>query len=165
MSIEVQNLPSNQRSIYNTKIRQYKSQVEDSKGRLKKLLDDQDKYELFGNRYTDDDSHDDMHDSQRKQLLNNNASLERTSERLRDSQRIALETENIGGNILNDLRSQREQIMGSRNTLMTADGYVDKSMKTLKSMSRRLTANKFISYSIIAVLILLIFLVLASKFW
>lgn len=161
----MQNLPSNQRSTYNTKIRQYRSQVDDSKDKLKRLLDDQDKYELFGKRYTDEGSDDDMHDSQRKQLLNSNSSLERTSERLRDSQRIALETENIGGNILNDLRSQREQITGSRNTLMTADGYVDKSIKTLKSMSRRLTANKFISYAIIAVLILLILLVLASKFW
>lgn len=165
MGIEVLNLPSSQRSSYNTKIRQYKRQVEESKDKLKNLLDDQDKHELFGSRYTDDGSTDNVHDSQRKQLLNNNSSLERSSERLRDSQRIALETENVGGNILNDLRSQREQIMGSRNTLMTADGYVDKSMKTLKSMSRRLTANKFISYAIIAVLILLIFLVLASKFW
>ncbi|CAH6720206.1 t-SNARE Vti1p [[Candida] jaroonii] len=161
MNLEVQNLPSNQRSSYNTKIRQYKSQINESKNDLKKLLDDQDKFELFGNRYTDDD---DLQDGQRKQLLSNNSSLERSSERLRESQRIALETENIGGNILNDLRAQREQISGTRNTLLAADGYVDKSIKTLKSMSRRLTANKFISYAIIAVLIILIFLVLASKF-
>lgn len=161
MNLEVQSLPSSQ---YNTKIRQYKSQVTDSKNKLKQLLDDQDKYELFGNRYTDSETGD-LHDDQRKQLLSNNASLERSSDRLRDSQRIALETESIGGNILNDLRAQREQITGSRNTLLTAEGYVDKSIQTLKSMGRRLTANKFISYAIIAVLIILIFLVLASKFW
>lgn len=161
MNLEVQNLPSNQRSTYNTKIRQYKSQITESKNDLKQLLDSQDKFELFGNRYTDDD---DLQDNQRKQLLSNNSSLERSSERLRESQRIALETENIGGNILNDLRAQREQISGTRNTLLAADGYVDKSIKTLKSMSRRLTANKFISYAIIAVLVILIFLVLASKF-
>lgn len=163
MNLEVQNLSASQKSTYNTKIRQYKTQINDTKSRLTQLLDDQDKFELFGSRgYSDED---DLHDGQRKQLLNNNSSLERSSDRLRESQRIALETESIGGNILNDLRSQREQISGSRNTLMTADGYVDKSMKTLKSMSRRLTANKFISYAIIAVLIILIFLVLASKFW
>lgn len=166
MNLEVQNLPSNQRSSYNTKIRQYKTQVNECKTKLTQLLDDQDKFELFGNRYTDmDGDGNDIHDSQRKQLLSNNSSLERSSDRLRESQRVALETESIGGNILNDLRSQREQITGSRNTLLTADGYVDKSIKTLKSMSRRLTANKFISYAIIAVLIILIFLVLASKFW
>jgi vesicle transport through interaction with t-SNAREs protein 1 len=164
MNIEVQNLPNNQRSSYNAKIRQYKSQAEVSKSELRKLLDDQDKYELYGNRYSDFDDGS-VGDQQRKQLLNNNSSLDRSSQRLRDSQRVALETESIGGNILNDLRSQREQISGARNTLQTADNYVDRSIQTLKSMSRRLTANKFISYAIIAVLILLIFLVLASKFW
>lgn len=163
MNLEVQNLPSSQKSLYNTKIRQYKSQVNECKTKLKQLLDDQDKAELFGSRYTDEEGGD-AHNDQRKQLLSNNAALERSSDRLRESQRIALETENIGGNILNDLRAQREQISGARNTLLTADGYVDKSIKTLKSMSRRLTANKFISYAIIAVLIILIFLVLASKF-
>lgn len=171
MGIEVQNLPSNQRSGFNTTIRQYKSQIDEAKGKLKQYLDDQDRHDLFGaGRYRD--SEDDLeagpggiHDDQRRQLLQNNSSLDRSSQRLRDSQRIALETENIGGNILNDLRSQREQISGSRNTLQTADNYVDKSIRTLKSMSRRMTANKFISYGIIGVLVLLILLVLASKFW
>lgn len=162
MGIEVQNLPSNQRSTYNTKLRQYKSQLDDCKSNLNKLVDDQDRQDLFGSRYTDEDG---VSSDQRKQLLQNNSSLDRSSQRLKDSQRTALETESIGGNILNDLRSQREQIQGSRNTLATADNYVDKSIKTLKSMSRRLVANKFISYAIIGVLIVLIFLVLASKFW
>ncbi|KAK7680956.1 hypothetical protein QCA50_016009 [Cerrena zonata] len=55
MNIEVQNLPSNQRSSFNSKIRQYKNQVEQSKSQLKRLLDDQDRNELFGSRYTDGD--------------------------------------------------------------------------------------------------------------
>ncbi|SGZ51850.1 CIC11C00000000913 [Sungouiella intermedia] len=164
MNIEVQSLPANQRLTYNVRIRQYKAEVEENKTRLKQLLDEEDRSQLFGNRYTDDDD-DSGANSQRKQLLSNNASLERSSDRLRDSQRIALETESIGGNILNDLRAQREQISNARNTLLTADTYVDKSVQTLKLMTRRITANKFISYAIIAVLILLIFLVLASKFW
>lgn len=163
MSIQVQVLPSNERLGYNTKIRQYRSQIDEAKGKLKQLLDSQDRSELFGNSYRDDEGG--LDDDQRRQLLQNNSSLDRSSQRLRESQRVALETESIGGNILNDLRSQREQISGARNTLQTADNYVDTSIRTLKTMSRRLTANKFISYAIIAVLILLIFLVLASKFW
>lgn len=162
MGIEVQNLPTNQRSAYNTKLRQYKSQLDECKSRLNALVDEQDRHNLFGNRYEDQGGS--INDAQRKQLLSNNSALERSSQRLFDSQRTALETEAIGGNILNDLRAQREQIQGSRNTLMTADSYIDKSVQTLKSMSRRLVANKFISYGIIAVLIVLIFLVLASKF-
>lgn len=163
MNIEVQNVPANSRSAYNTKIRQYRKDVEATKAKLRDLTDEESRSQLFGLRYTDEDGP--GHDDQRKQLLSNNASLERSSDRLRESQRIALETENIGGNILNDLRAQREQIVNLRNTLLAADSYVDKSIQTLKSMTRRITANKFISYAIIAVLILLIFLVLASKFW
>ncbi|EMG46185.1 Vesicle transport V-snare protein, putative [Candida maltosa Xu316] len=160
MNIEISNIPSNQRSSYNSKIRQYKSELDEIQKTYNTLLDSQDKYDLFGGKNYNGDAGSD----QRKQLLNNNSSLERSSQRILDSQRVALETENIGSNILNDLRSQREQISNSRNTLGQADNYIDKSISTLKTMSRRLTANKFISYGIIAVLILLIFLVLYSKF-
>ncbi|PSK38675.1 hypothetical protein C7M61_002611 [Candidozyma pseudohaemuli] len=161
MNLEIQSLPANQRLSYNAKVRKYRSEVEANKQKLKELLDEEDRLELFGSRYTDNEEE----GSQRKQLLSNNASLDRSLQRLRESQRVAIETEGIGGNILNDLRAQREQITNARSTLLTADNYVDRSVATLKLMSRRLVANKFISYAIIAVLIILIFLVLASKFW
>lgn len=161
MNLEIQSLPANQRLSYNAKVRKYRSEVEANKQKLKELLDEEDRLELFGSRYTDNEEE----GSQRKQLLSNNASLDRSLQRLRESQRVALETEGIGGNILNDLRAQREQITNARSTLLTADNYVDRSVATLKLMGRRLVANKFISYAIIAVLIILIFLVLASKFW
>ncbi|GEQ68263.1 hypothetical protein JCM33374_g1930 [Metschnikowia sp. JCM 33374] len=168
MNIEVQNLPASSRSAQNTRIRQHRADVEEVKQKLRQLVDAEDRSALFGSRYTDNDDEESSvglgHESQRKQLLSNNASLERSSNRLTESQRIAFETENIGGNILNDLRAQREQIVNSRNTLSAADNYVDKSVQTLKSMSRRITANKFISYAIIAVLILLIMLVLANGY-
>lgn len=83
---------------------------------------------------------------------------------MRDATRIAVDTEGVGSQIMMDLRSQRETLENARQTLFQADSYVDKSIRTLKTMSRRLVANKFISYAIIAVLILLILLVLFSKF-
>ncbi|OBA21073.1 V-snare-domain-containing protein [Metschnikowia bicuspidata var. bicuspidata NRRL YB-4993] len=166
MNVEVQNLPASQRLAQNAKIRQHRGEVDATKSKLRQLLDEEDRGALFGLRYTDEEASvgGTGGDNQRKTLLSNNASLERTSDRLRESQQIAYETENIGGNILNDLRAQREQIVNLRNTLGAADNYVDKSVQTLKSMLRRITANKYISYAIIAVLVLLILLVLASKF-
>ena len=50
---------------------------------------------------------------------------------------MANETESIGAGILGDLHLQREQILNTRDTLMEADGYVDKSLRTLKGMARR----------------------------
>lgn len=153
MNMEIQNISTQYRSTYNAKMRTFKADIDNLKEELKKLMDDEDRRNLFGADY------------QRQQLLKGNSTLEESSNKLRDSSRIAMETEDIGASILNDLRSQREQIVNSRSTLMEADGYVDKSIKTLKTMTRRMAANKLISYAIIAVLILLIFLVLISKFW
>jgi len=74
---------------------------------------------------------------QRQQLLSGTDRLERSSQRLQDSQRIANDTEALGANILTDLGSQREQLVHSRSTLVQADGYVDKSIRTLRGMARR----------------------------
>jgi vesicle transport through interaction with t-SNAREs protein 1 len=92
---------------------------------------------LFGNRYSDQGTDLEAQDDQRTRLLSGTERLDRSSQRLRDSQRVANETENIGAGILNDLSSQRQQILTTRDTLMEADGYVDKSLRTLKGMARR----------------------------
>lgn len=165
MTIQVQSMPLTARAPYNAKIRQYRQNTTDSRAKWRRLLDSVDERALFGSRYSDSDPLDAESRDQRRQLLQNQLSIDRLLQRLLDSQRIAMDTENVGSSILNDLRAQREQIVGARDTLMVADGYVDKLISSLKSMSRRITANKFISYGIIGVLILLILLVLASKFW
>jgi vesicle transport through interaction with t-SNAREs protein 1 len=92
---------------------------------------------LFGNRYSDQGIDLEAQDNQRTRLLSGTDRLERSSQRLRDSQRVANETEDIGAGILGDLHLQREQILNTRDTLMEADGYVDKSLRTLKGMARR----------------------------
>jgi len=161
MSSEVQSLPTAQRSQYNTKIRAHRNEIEKAKREMRKLADNQGRQQLFGDRsepYADEGS------SQRQQLLSSQQRLERSSDRLRDAQRVGNETEAIGAGILTDLRGQREQIENSRNTLTEADSYVDKSLRTLRSMARRMAANRLISYAIIAVLVVLIVFVLASKF-
>ena len=76
-------------------------------------------------------------DNQRSRLLSGTERLERSTQRLQDSQRIANETENVGAGILSDLHAQRGQIINTRETLMEADGYIDKSLRTLKGMARR----------------------------
>ena len=53
----------------------------------------------------------------RTRLLQGNASLADGSRRLEESQRIALETEDIGAGILRDLGTQREQIQHARETV------------------------------------------------
>ena len=53
-------------------------------------------------------------EEQRQSLLDNTVTLERTSTRLTHGQKIAIETEQIGAQILNDLNSQRQTISRAR---------------------------------------------------
>ncbi|KAL2005715.1 hypothetical protein VTN00DRAFT_10208 [Thermoascus crustaceus] len=163
MRMEKQNIPSAARSKVNARFRNFCTDIDELKRKLKSLSDD--RKALFGDRYTDDPSSlEDQHLAQRQQLLSGTDRLERSSARLQESQRIALETEDIGRNTLADLYQQRETIEHARAGLQQSEGYVDTSIKTLKGMARRMATNRIITIAIITVLVLLIFAVIFSKF-
>lgn len=134
MRIEKQNIPAPAKSKVNQRFRNFESDVDALKRRLKSLSDD--RKALFGSRYTDNPTADDQLE-QRQQLLSGTDRLERSSGRLRESHRIALETEDIGRNTLADLSRQRETIVHTRDTLGESEGYTDRSIKTLRGMARR----------------------------
>lgn len=134
MRLEKQNIPQATKVKVNQRFRNYESDVDAAKRKLKSLQED--RSALFGKRYTDNPTQDDQLE-QRQQLLSGTDRLERSSGRLRESQRIALETEDIGRNTLADLGRQREVIEHTRGTLLESEGYTDRSNKTLKGMARR----------------------------
>jgi len=161
MRIEKQNIPSSTRSKINQRFRNFESDIDTSKRKLKDLSSD--RKALFGSRYTDDPNTDEQLE-QRQQLLSGTDRLDRSSQRLRDSQRVANETEDIGRGTLADLHLQREQIQHTRMTILESEGYVDRSVKTLRGMARRMATNRIITVAIITVLVLLIIGVIYSKF-
>ncbi|KAH3903544.1 v-SNARE protein VTI1 SCDLUD_001186 [Saccharomycodes ludwigii] len=166
MELEVNSIGNTAIKIKNkTKIRNYKDQLtKNIKIPLDKLTNDNLNNQNRDELLSLNDSDNNINSEQRQQLLQSQQILSKSSNKLRDASQIANETEGIGAEIMLDLRSQRETLENARQTLFQADGYVDKSIKTLKTMTRRLLANKFISYAIIAALVLLILLVLYSKF-
>jgi vesicle transport through interaction with t-SNAREs protein 1 len=135
MRIEKQNIPSATRSKVNSRFRNFSTDIDDLTRKLKDLSSD--RKALFGDRYTDDPSSHDAQLEQRQQLLSGTDRLDRSSQRLRESQRIALETEDIGRGTLADLHTQRETIEHTRTGLLESEGYVDRSVKTLRGMARR----------------------------
>jgi len=161
MRLEKQNIPSATRSKINQRFRNFESDIDAAKRKLKSLSDD--RKALFGSRYTDNPTTDDQLE-QRQQLLSGTERLDRSSQRLRESQRIAHETEDIGRGTLADLQIQRETIQHTRGNLLESEGYVDRSVKTLRGMARRMATNRIITVAIITVLVLLIFAVIYSKF-
>jgi vesicle transport through interaction with t-SNAREs 1 len=135
LRLEKQNIPQSLKSKVNARFRNHESDVDALKRRLASLSSD--KAALFGSRYTDDDTPSDPQQEQRQQLLSGTDRLERSSGRLREAQRMGLETEQIGANTLADLNRQREQIQNTREHLLESEGYTDRSIKTLRGMARR----------------------------
>lgn len=74
---------------------------------------------------------------QRSRLLHGTHKLNDASKRLADSHRIALETESVGQQTLETLRTQREQIVHANDTLDQTNTYIDRNVRLLKGMARR----------------------------
>ena len=134
MRLEKSNIPSAVRPKINQRFRNYESDVDAAKRKFTSLSDD--RKTLFGNRYSDNPAPDEQLE-QRQQLLSGTERLDRSTQRLRESQRIANETEGIGRDTLADLQVQRETIQHTRMTMLESEGYVDRSVKTLRGMARR----------------------------
>ncbi|KAL7623988.1 t-SNARE VTI1 [Parahypoxylon ruwenzoriense] len=164
MRLEKQNIPSSQRPKVNSRFRGLESSVEASKRKLASLSSD--RAALFGARYTDnpDATPSDLQLEQRQQLLRGTDRLDRSTQRLRSSQALANETEAVGAGTLADLHQQRERIAHTGQVLYESEGYVDRSVKTLRGMARRMATNRVITIAIITVLVILILAVIYAKF-
>ncbi|XP_052638396.1 vesicle transport through interaction with t-SNAREs homolog 1B isoform X2 [Harpia harpyja] len=89
--------------------------------------------------------------SQRVLLLQGTDSLNRASQSIERSHRIAAETDQIGTDIIEELGEQREQLERTKSRLVNTSENLSKSRKILRSMSRRVTTNKLL-LSIIIIL-------------
>ncbi|CCF48837.1 hypothetical protein NDA11_001128 [Ustilago hordei] len=167
MDIEVQGFPQSVRSRYSVQIRGFKQEVQALTKQVRAGLSASSGGARGGNdaAYADEDVdvEADAATANRQRLLQGTASLEDGTRRLEESNRLALETEDLGADILRDLRSQREQIENSRDTLRQADQSIDRSSQTLSRMIRRAKQQKLVTIGIIVCLVLLILLILYNK--
>ncbi|KAM0788232.1 hypothetical protein ACM66B_001386 [Microbotryomycetes sp. NB124-2] len=174
MEIEVQTADRDERSILQSKLKQHKATIAQQKAELSKVNSSSDRDDLLGsnNDHTAiemdrSDSPNDQEGSQaqlqRNRLLSTTDRLSEGQRRLEDSHRVALETEVLGADILNNLRGQRDQLEHTRDTLYEADGSIDRASGTLKKMIRRAQKQRLVTYGIIGILVFLILYVLYSK--
>ncbi|KAI0673298.1 vesicle transport v-snare protein vti1 [Trametes maxima] len=169
MEIEIQGIPQSIRPSYQTRIKASKTDLQRYKKLSKDLHAQLSRSELLsrpgmgGGGATSDEPYGAASD--RTRLLAGTALLEDGSRRLLDSQRIALETEEQGADILRSLRGQREQIQNARDTLQRADTSIDRASGTLKKMIRRMYQQRVVTGAIVVVLILLILIILWAKLW
>ncbi|TBU24221.1 vesicle transport v-snare protein vti1 [Dichomitus squalens] len=166
MEIEIQGIPQSLRPSYQSRIKASKADLTRYKKLSKDLHAQLSRAELLARpglpgTPTSDEPYGATSD--RTRLLAGTELLEDGSRRLLESQRIALETEEQGADILRSLRGQREQIQNARDTLQRADTSIDRASGTLKKMIRRMYQQRIVTAAIILVLVLLILVILYFK--
>lgn len=122
LEIEIQGIPLSIRPQYTTRLKQAKQDLARYKKLSKDLHSQSSRTDLLGGNAArgfrnspSDDPYGEQGD--RTRLLAGHDSLTDGSRRLADSQRIALETEQQGADILRNLGRQREQIENTRDTV------------------------------------------------
>ncbi|KAJ3475323.1 hypothetical protein NLI96_g11913 [Meripilus lineatus] len=138
MEIEIQGIPQSIRPSYQARIKSAKADLQRYKKLSKDLHAQVSRADLLshsGLSPSSDEPYGQSND--RTRLLAGTSILEDGSRRLLESQRIALETEEQGADILRGLRGQREQIQNARDTLSRADTSIDRASGTLNKMIRR----------------------------
>jgi len=166
MEVEIQGMPQSVKSQYQNRVRTGKADLVRLRGQAKELNLTASRAELLSSSSFNgmaSASDDDFGQSQRTRLLNGTQTLSDSTRRLEDSHRIALETEDVGADILRNLQSQREGIIRTRDTLQEADSSINKASGTLKGMIRRMYQQRFVTGGIIVVLLLLIAFILWEK--
>lgn len=87
----------------------------------------------------------------RQVVLEGRNILERTGESLARSNQIAIETENIGNEVITELGEQREALLRTRDRLENANEHLDQAKSVLKRMGRNVIYNKILLILIIII--------------
>eukprot|EP00246_Nothoceros_aenigmaticus_P007399 TRINITY_DN2115_c0_g1_i1.p1 TRINITY_DN2115_c0_g1~~TRINITY_DN2115_c0_g1_i1.p1 ORF type:complete len:168 (+),score=23.49 TRINITY_DN2115_c0_g1_i1:342-845(+) len=164
MDLEARSLQPTLKSALLTKLREYKSDLNNLKRDVKKsaAMDSAASRDalLEAGRAAELKTSSD----QREQLLASTDRLNQTGDRIKESRRTLMETEELGVSILQDLHQQRQSLLSSRDTLHGVDDGLSKSRKILNAMGRRMNRNKWTMWTVIAALVLSIILILYFKF-
>ncbi|ANM65586.1 vesicle transport v-SNARE (vesicle soluble NSF attachment protein receptor) protein [Arabidopsis thaliana] len=164
MDLEARNLPPNVKSSLLVKLREYKSDLNNFKTEVKRItsgnLNATARDELLEAGMADTLT---ASADQRSRLMMSTDHLGRTTDRIKDSRRTILETEELGVSILQDLHGQRQSLLRAHETLHGVDDNVGKSKKILTTMTRRMNRNKWTIGAIITVLVLAIIFILYFK--
>ncbi|XP_057965378.1 vesicle transport v-SNARE 11-like [Malania oleifera] len=162
MDLEARSLQPNVKAVLLAKLREYKSDLNNLKSELKRIssANQAARDELLESGMTDALT---VSADQRAKLLTSTERLNRSSDRVKESRRTMLETEDLGVSILQDLHQQRQSLLHAHDTLHGVDDNISRSKKVLTSISRRMSRNKWIISSIIAVLVVAIILILYFK--
>jgi len=164
MDLEARSLQPNVKAVFLAKLREYKSDLNNLKSEVKRIvsgnLNASARDELLESGMADALT---ASADQRTRLMMSTERLGKSGNRIKEGRRTMLETEELGVSILQDLHSQRQSLLHAHDTLHGVDDNIGKSKKVLTAMSRRMSKNKWIIGTIIAVLVIAVALILYFK--
>ena len=86
--------------------------------------------------------------------------MEKSTDKLREAYRTAMDTETVGAQVMQDLHEQRQTLERSRGRLSKAGAGLARTSRVLKTMGRRALANKLLLWFMVAFLLLMIIMLL-----
>ncbi|KAM8729818.1 vesicle transport through interaction with t-SNAREs homolog 1A isoform X1 [Sparus aurata] len=161
MDLEVREIPIQSRAMYNSRLKSYKQEVEKLEKDFKRsriAYSDEVRNELLGDDASSSENQLIKLREERAHLLDNTEKLERSSRRLEAGYQIAVETEQVGQEILSNLNSDREKIQRARERLRETDANLGKSSRILTGMLRRIIQNRVLVFILGAIILLTIIL-------
>uniref|UniRef100_A0A6N2NBC2 PCI domain-containing protein n=1 Tax=Salix viminalis TaxID=40686 RepID=A0A6N2NBC2_SALVM len=164
MDLEARSLQPNVKAMLLAKLREYKSDLNKLKREFKRItsgdINQASRVELLEAGMADVHS---VSADQRERMTMSVERLNQSGDRIKESRRTMLETEELGVSVLEDLHQQRQTLLHAHNKLHGVDDAIDKSKKVLTSMLRRMTRNKWIVGSVIAALVVAIIFIILFK--
>ncbi|EPS59265.1 hypothetical protein M569_15544, partial [Genlisea aurea] len=164
MDLEARGLQPSVKSGLLVKLREYKSDLNNLKSGLKSIetknLNQAARDELLEAGLADTLA---VSPNQRDRLLISTERLNNSTNRIRDSRKVMLETEELGVSLLQDLHQQRQALLHADNTLYGVDDNVNKGRGVITKMTRRMDRNKWIIGGIITFLFIVVAVILYFK--
>ncbi|XP_067343426.1 vesicle transport through interaction with t-SNAREs homolog 1A isoform X1 [Channa argus] len=161
MDLEVREIPIQSRAMYNSRLKSYKQEMEKLEKDFKRsriAYSDEVRNELMGDDASSSEGQLIKLREERAHLLDNTEKLERSSRRLEAGYQIAVETEQVGQEILANLHGDREKIQRARERLRETDANLGKSSRILTGMLRRIIQNRVLVFILGAIILLTIIL-------
>lgn len=164
MDLEARSLQAGVKAMLLAKLREYKADLNKLKKEVKKITSPDTnqvaREELLESGMVDAHM---VSADQKGRLAMSTEKLNESSDRIKESRRTMLETEDLGVSILQDLHQQRQTLLHAHEKLHGVDNAIDKSKKILTAMSKRMSRNKWIVGSVISAVVLAIIFILYFK--
>lgn len=168
---EARNAPGGYRLPMMSKVRSYQKDIEKLRRELTKVAAQKGNSQYSGSLDTTgffspevvvNENHD---NSTREKLFEGTQILHQTSQHLERSHQIALETDEIGTGIIDDLSGQKEQLIRTRDRLEDIDANISHSRKVIRSIGKRIITSKLLLIFIIILEVIILGVVIYWKFF